>query len=366
MVNESSTSTEEWNSHRNMEKLTRNRTKLETPNGIDLSSYANAKTKDFIEKYKSHNKGHLYQDGMVYTQPYSSGHYSEPHGVATRVGRKHLTKKITTNVDAYTSITSSDLFLSSNSVYVPGENSTSNTTTHQYDHRPSVAVQTTDSLMRTTPIFGQKKHCRCTRECVCHCRAPSTVRVNKNQHNKQQQIVPEPVAYVLTFESTSRSSNQPDDPYYEKESTIPDLHIPIVDNRLTLQQHLKNSCPKFVSHAEERRQCLQELNLLRKKRNEQRNKLFALSSNTSLRTNLKYLSPPPLSSRRVFNTKTIKASTRRRYQQLPEVRRKDEINRQNKIKQSNRILTDMFNRNLQRHVLRGQTNLSNSMTVAPM
>lgn len=350
----------DWNSHINMQKLVRNRTKLETPNDIDIASYARAKQQNFIEKYQR-SQTKQYEDRLIYTQPYSTDHYSEPH----ENRRKMMPSKKITN-DAYTSITSSDQFLSSNSVSIPGANSTSNTTTHQYDTRTSVGIQTTYSLTRSTPIFGLKASGLPTR------------RINKMNHNKQQQAMPEAVAYILTFDDevkSARSMGAKRSSQYLYAAADPalDRHEPSSSGNIssmveskevaTLQQCLQSGRPQFMTKAEERRKCLNEIHNLRQKRNEQRHKLFLLSSNNSLRANMKYLNPPPMTMRRVFTTKGLKACSRHKYKQLPEIRRKEEIERLNKIKRSTRIVTDMFNRNLQRRVLRGQTDLSNSMTV---
>lgn len=334
-----------------MQKIVRNRTKLETPTNknheTDIAAYARAKQHEFIDKYQT-TKTRLYHDRMLYTQPYSSDHYSEPHEARRKI---IAPKKCTT--DAYTSISSSDLFLSSNSVSVPGvANSTSNTTTHQYDSHHSVGVQTNASLLKSTPIFGH------------NISTGQTKIITKSKHNKQQQVMPAPVSYTITFNKypvkTPKSPipiQQTQEPVTQHNSNSP------LDEKLTLNEHLCQRRPHFMSKAEARRKCLHEIANLRQRRNEQRNELFLLSSNTSLRKNMKYLNPPPISMKRVFTTKILKQANLQRYKQLPEVLRKEDIERQNKIKRSNRIVTDMFNRDLQRRVLKGQINLSNSMTV---
>lgn len=348
-------SSSEWDSHLNMQKLLRNRTKLNTPNEIDLGLYARAKQQDFVEKYQTKH-GKLYEDRLLYTQPYSTDHYSEPREIRRTI---LPTKKPTT--DAYTSITSSDLFLSSNSVSVPIGNSTSNSTTHQYDNHASVYIQTTDSLKNMAPIFIDK---------TTGATYQPTRRVTKVQHDKQQQSIPESVAYTITFENKNQNESSMKERYYnipqkiDKNNGDP-YNEHLINNLSTLQQQLQTQRPEFLSKAEARRNCLNEINNLRQKRNEQRQKLFLLSStNNSLRSNMKYLNPTPIQMKRIFTTKHLQRASKLRYKQLPEIRRKEEIERQNKIKRSNRIVTDMFNRDLQKRVLRGNINLSNSMTVS--
>lgn len=331
-----------------MQKIVRNR--LPTPTNknheADIAAYARAKQHDFIEKYQT-TKTRLYHDRMLYTQPYSSDHYSEPHEARRKI---IAPKKCTT--DAYTSISSSDLFLSSNSVSVPGvANSTSNTTTHQYDSHHSVGIQTTASLLKSTPIFG-------------HNSTGQTKIITKSKHNKQQQVIPAPVSYTITFNKYPAKMSLSPTPKHQSQEPAPQLNSNSqMDEKLTLNEHLCQRRPHFMSKAEARRKCLHEIANLRQRRNEQRNQLFLLSSNTSLRNNMKYLNPPPIAMKRVFTTKRLKQDNWQRYKQLPEVLRKEEVDRQNKIKRSNRIVTDMFNRDLQRRVLKGHINLSNSMTV---
>lgn len=348
-----------------MQKLVRNRTKLKTP--PDLASYARAKTQNFISKYKK-SHGHLYEDGLIYTQPYSSDHYSEPINI--HVAKHRLNRKKPTT-DAYTSIGSSDLFLSSNSVSVPIVNSTTNTTTHQYDEAShSIAIQTTDSLLKSSPIFGTgRRRCNCSwRSCNCSSTLKkSTIRVKKSTCDNQQQTVPQSVAYVLTFDRVKEPSPAPSPPpvFTKRSSEVSSQNT--ASTHQTLQDHLKSSRPTFISHAEQRRKCLNELNNLRKQRNEQRNKLFALSgSNSSLRNHLNYINPPPMQSKRIFTTKLLKKETKRRCRNLPEKVHKEQVERENRIRKGTRIIRDIFNRNLQRRVLQGEVNLSNSITVAPI
>lgn len=49
-------------------------------------------------------------------------------------------------------------------------------------------------------------------------------------------------------------------------------------------------------------------------------------------------------AKRIFTTKALKQQTRNRYNRLPEIVFKEEIERQNRIKRSNRIVRDMFNK----------------------
>lgn len=276
----------EWNSHKTYSKTaSASRTKLQTPatdlradNGI--AAYAHEKRKQFINKYDT-NHGKLYGDDRqqqqqqdIYTQP-SSEHYSDARDISKT---KSSPSRVMKN-DAYTSIVGSDTFLSSNSVSVPGGiNSSSHTTTHQYDTRASVAIQTSDSLRRTAPIFGaqhleQGGRCECKiTECVCSCKRTTdvrrqrrTIRVAHTQNDKQQQTIPEPVAYVLTFDTGTAGLNAaPPPPLLSGSgSSSSTMQSSAADSKLTLRQHLQNRRPDVVRKAEDRRQCLQEIHNLR-------------------------------------------------------------------------------------------------------
>lgn len=265
----------EWDSHKKYSKTASvSRTKLQTPadfrpdNGI--AEYAREKRQQFIDKYET-NHGKLYggEDAQqeIYTQPCSE-HYSDPRDTT---GKSKSSSKLIKN-DAYTSIVGSDIFLSSNSVSVPGVNSSSHTTTHQYDTKTSVAIQTGDSLRRTAPIFGAQEdgQCECSSiECSCACKRSAdvrrrrTIRVPHMQNDKQQQTVPEPIAYVLTFDS--ELSAAPPMPVSAKSMSSSSSTWPssVADSKLTLRQHLQNRRPDVVRKAEDRRQCLQEIHSLR-------------------------------------------------------------------------------------------------------
>lgn len=279
MVSNASSSIE-WNSHINMQQLVRNRKKLQTPNE-DIASYAHAKEQEFIGKYE------CIRSRPIYTQPYSSDHsdhYSEPHDN----DRKTSSKKNTNH--AYTSITGcSDGFLSSDSVSIPVANSTSNTTTHQYDTtrnvidaRTSVGIQTSNSLTRTAPVFKEKSAtCHCGTVCNCvHPRRP-TIRVKYQTNDKQLQVIPKAVCYDISFDKKQQKNqladNRTKDENYFRHSDSSSLSSKDSKKKseknfvgtfggcakLSLQDHLKSARPAFVSQADERRKCVIELHNLR-------------------------------------------------------------------------------------------------------
>lgn len=275
----------DWNSHLNMQQLVKSRMKMQTPRSDrSIESYAATKRSEFNSRYiRAH--GTLYNNNMnslndkdqpIYTKPYSTDGYSNDN---RRASRQHT-------VDAHTSITASDGFLSSKSISIAvAENSTSNTTTHQYDTKISIGVQTTDTLTRTrtiNPHLGEPEI--------------STVRVNKLTINKQQQVRPKPLAYEITFKEKIISQDrqrkrtvdkyageEKDNNFYQNSSdhrkssrsssesssrhggrTYSEAsHSTTTDNGYTLQEYLRRRRPDFYQSAEQRRRCVIELNDLR-------------------------------------------------------------------------------------------------------
>lgn len=263
----------EWNSHMNMQQFIGNRKKLQTPNDIgeDIASYAHAKEQEFVGKYER------IRSRPIYTQPYSSDHsdhYSEPH----ENNRKTSSKKTTNH--AFTSITGSDAFLSSDSVSIPVANSTSNTTTHQYDTRASVAIQTTSSLTRTAPVFKAANSCSCATSCDCVNSRRPTMRVKYQTNDKQLQVIPKAICYEINFEEktdkklvdnrmkTENYVRQSESSSTSSKESKKKSEQTLVGNfggcaKLSLQDHLRSARPDFVSQADERRKCVIELHNLR-------------------------------------------------------------------------------------------------------
>lgn len=328
-----------WNSHLNMQNWFRNRTRLQTPSSNDESfnCFIKSRKNAFLNKYeKKHGKLYTtdnFNNEPIYSKPYSSStttrsgsdncvrsttdHYSQPNEKLNKI-----TSRPIMTTDAYTSVTGSDMFLSSNSVSIPLLHSTSNTTTHQYDTKTSVAVQTSDSLNRMQPIYGastevpatlptsggcnkcdcklNNKICSCC--CCCIITAPtrpsaSTICIvdstNKNNKQQQQHPVRKSLAYTITFHDKQKQFLQPNSnginnhkdnsPIETKQTSAKnsaeslqssnDDNIIDDDNDnnnnvdedriISLQYHLENKRPDFLSKANERRKCLKELNNLR-------------------------------------------------------------------------------------------------------
>lgn len=306
-----------WNSHLNLQQLVKNRTKLQTPSSDEsIQLYAKARHAEFNRNYAK-AQGILYgntsrtanvvYEHPIYTKPYSSDAYSD----CRNRGMRKILPMESNNNNAYASATGSAAFLSSNSVSIAmGANSTSNTTTHQYDTKISAGVQTSDTLQRMQPIYLLKTTPEPPKTVD---RSTPTVRVRKFTQNKQQQARPAPLAYIITF--TDKVVNRQAE--NDSETSNGDRFVPDdidTDEHFTLQQYLRLRKPKFYSVAEERRKYINQMHYLRcvcfaayyhgivihsfsiyrHERNQQKKKLLASYSTSSmLKMNMKRLLPPP-------------------------------------------------------------------------
>jgi ALMS motif len=99
-------------------------------------------------------------------------------------------------------------------------------------------------------------------------------------------------------------------------------------------------------------------------RNEHRNKLLLLTSEKSLEGKLfNSLPEMPLKTTRIFSTKALKLQTNKVFKNLNEVQAKKQAEVEKNLKKKNRLMTGIFNKNLQRNVLKGNLNLSNTVTL---
>uniref|UniRef100_A0A182PZI4 ALMS motif domain-containing protein n=1 Tax=Anopheles farauti TaxID=69004 RepID=A0A182PZI4_9DIPT len=446
-----------WNSHYHMAQMIKNRSKLETPtelptspSDVSIPTFVKQKKDKFVENYdhvRQQQRRVFEEQNNIYTRPYSSGGHRSGGERRRREEKENraFSKDLCTLVkgtakDRRPISSSNDTvlspeFISSDSISIPVVTTLTNTTTtHHYDIKsrlPSpppqsippkgrtAGTQTTDSIMRTKPIYGEPKskpnsvttavqvpsaYVQAVPECHCFCvrqqqqrlesnhQQPATLRRTEivdgtgGRQDKQAQTKPCSVAYVITFKEAASSNRQQQQarhklspPNVQKlqsssgtdiatESEPENVKDEESEKMITLREQFRRSCPATLSRIEERRQCINELNKLRNKRNQQRQRLLLLTSDDSLRRSNAIgkgqLPPPPLTQRRVFaSSRAIREYTRRQVRNLPEVQRKKEIERFNNLKRKNRIIKDMYNKNLQRKVLKGQVDLSNSVRV---
>lgn len=168
-----------------------------------------------------------------------------------------------------------------------------------------------------------------------------------SKHNQPVQVKPSSLAYVIEFKTKTGSSSNS---HSSEES-------------LTLQDFLKHERPEFYFKANQRQQILNEIRRLRYLRNEKLRNIIANESDMDkIELELKNLPPEPLSKFsfitfyskniynifieqiRIFTSKTLRANTKKKYAQLPEVIEKRNKKKQDKILKDYRKLTHIFNK----------------------
>ncbi|XP_011137086.1 uncharacterized protein LOC105181790 isoform X2 [Harpegnathos saltator] len=227
-----------------------------------------------------------------------------------------------------------------------------------------------DSNVNRTERTG-RKYCRAcgamyqnTRKCDC------------------RQTYPRAVAYELSFtkESTMRNetsnvvqitpkvpfAKQPPNP--AKSDTCPcDVMKRNGSNRnlhqaSTLQDYLSKNNPEFVGNAETRRQYLSEICQLRELRKEKRIQLLAMASTSNIIKSA-HISKPTVCMQKKISDQEMKERLRKRYLRLNEVRFKRRQQERQEEARRNKLMAKIFCKKLQQKVLRGQVDLSQSVSV---
>ncbi|XP_065365922.1 centrosome-associated protein Alms1a-like [Calliphora vicina] len=298
---------------------------------------------------------------------------TKPHMQATKLNNTEMINTIAANTNT-TTTSSSSLFCLSSDVSVPmGSQNTSSTptTTHQYDDVATaavlvgVAVQTSDSIMRSKPIYGPKR--------VSPTLKPYNV--SSSSTTACVQVKPKGIAYVIEFSDNNKpasNSTSITDINSNDLRTTSNATNEVANNfkallptepQLTLQEHLEKSKPKFMQQSKERKAILNQLQSMRQERDRQLREIIDNTSFNSLDRRLQYLPPPPIQKVRILNTKEMKALTNKRFSSLPEVVARQKRDLEEKKRRSNRILRDIFNRRLQKRVRSGKLSLNHSKTV---
>ncbi|KAL0103135.1 hypothetical protein PUN28_017455 [Cardiocondyla obscurior] len=211
------------------------------------------------------------------------------------------------------------------------------------------------------------KHCRMcgamyqnTRKCGC------------------RQTYPKPVAYELSFTKENVSKNEISDsarpklvkqPLNAAKSDACPCDIMKRNNSNknlhqtnTLQDYLSRNNPEFVGNAETRRQYLSEICQLRELRKEKRIQLLAMAS----MSNIIKTAPgrkPTVYMQRKLTDEEMKERSRKRYLRLNEVRFKRRQQERQEEARRNKLMAKIFCKRLQQKVLRGQVDLSQSVSV---
>ncbi|KAL6263500.1 hypothetical protein P5V15_006291 [Pogonomyrmex californicus] len=212
------------------------------------------------------------------------------------------------------------------------------------------------------------KHCRAcgamyqnTRKCGCH------------------QTYPKAVAYELSFTKENTSKNETSNiiqmtPKVSKQlNAVKSDACPcdiIKRNNIgknshstnTLQDYLSRNNPEFVGNAETRRQYLSEICQLRELRKEKRIQLLAMASMSNI-IKTAPIRKPTVCVQRKITDEEMKERSRKRYLRLNEVRFKRRQQERQEEARRNKLMAKIFCKRLQQKVLRGQVDLSQSVSV---
>lgn len=237
----------------------RNRSKLKTPT---QQQYENQSTSDSNHHYSELRD--VGGDGGLKKQEYKSESYGTSENSREVISRE----------------------FSPSSISLPiAQNSSSRTitTTHQYDNQVGIGIQTSDSLMRTKPIFGLRLKCGCKNICSCKSGSDRIVcpTIREYQINKcaQTQTKPCAVAYIINFDKKKSGSNE--------ESPQSDDY--------TLQEYLQKKHPDFSRNVCERQKVINELKCMRQERQKKIENILENASESSFQEKLNQLPPPPTS-----------------------------------------------------------------------
>ncbi|XP_017481355.1 PREDICTED: uncharacterized protein LOC108370533 [Rhagoletis zephyria] len=275
----------------------------------------------------------------------------------------------------------SSIFCISSEVSIPmgSSNTTSSTTTttHQYDDvagvgaiTAGVGVQTGASLRRTQPIFGRRlpyDHNQARNLPNWTASYPQPV---CSGQSISVQVKPKAIAYVIQFDkktmstttTTTTSASQPTNSISKPSNEMSDL-MNAEPKLCALQDYLVRAKPQFVAHTKERKAILNQIQALRQERGRELRDIIENASENSMHSRLQRLPPPATKRLRIFATKEMKAITQRHFQNLPEVVKQQERVREERHRNGNRLIRDIFNQRLQRRVRTGKLSLNHSKTV---
>ncbi|XP_032665677.1 uncharacterized protein LOC116841628 isoform X2 [Odontomachus brunneus] len=221
---------------------------------------------------------------------------------------------------------------------------------------------------------------RTERNCK-HCRACGAMYQNTRKCGCRQTF-PKAVAYELSFtkESTMKSDTSdiiqitPKAPFAKQPSNTAKSDVCPCDiikkngsnknshQTATLQDYLSKNNPAFMGNAETRRQYLSEICQLRELRKEKRIQLLAMASTSNI-IKCTQVPKPTVCVQRKISDQEMKERLRKRYLRLNEVRFKRRQQERQEEARRNKLMAKIFCKRLQQKVLRGQVDLSQSVSV---
>ncbi|CAO1434774.1 unnamed protein product [Diamesa serratosioi] len=267
----------DWESHGNMKKYEKFRSKLETPGDSNQcnkssSNYKKNKHQISLEKYER-----IKPNSGVCTNHYSEAKKSKLN--------KRRTESDSVDLNVSTSLASSEVFVSSESISLSNDNSNSNSTNHpryEFDKNYRVfGTQTNyNSILKTVPLFNNNDN---KQE---HRKVPSieklfnkkktfqqmqsityTIRFDKHQH--QQQHSSSPQHHTAEFKSLLNLKESKE--IYNKLNLNPHQSEDVRNAKqkfenedyIELENCLQERRPKLFRKLKERNKCIEELKVLR-------------------------------------------------------------------------------------------------------
>ena len=151
--------------------------------------------------------------------------------------------------------------------------------------------------------------------------------------NKHQQTSPKSIAYLLEFQEdnsnyTASSENSASGNSSSGSSDSRNSSSSMEKGKkdmLSVKEHFVANRPNTLTRCEQRRKIVHELNKLRAKRNEQRQKLLLLTSADTLKKgNYRIPAKEPMDNKRIFTSKDIRKRTKRHLCELPAYKKETE------------------------------------------
>lgn len=375
----------DWDSHKNLQIVIKDRRKMNTPPDNhpppmrahqqvqhgdgggrfeELKEFVDRRTKEFAERYEKRTS--------LYTDP--SKHYSEPRSSNSKE-RPRLVNVSTSVNSCEFSCTGPEFIKTASTI----ESCASRLAAKSKTKSRSINNETATSMMSfSAPVVSSS---RCANNNHQRKRTLQTAVIKSCPDSIAYTIVLNPKAMTARPESTSgrtettttsTTNASTTDMLYDKVSgqDTNTARMKICETgRFRLEDFLKLNRPDFIEHAEERKEGVETARRRRAQKNHEKENI--LMSPHLARSRISKLLEESLRSD--IDTGTTKVSSnasviykqqaRRKYKRLPEVVRKSEEEKQNAYKRNTKILAEVFNRNLQRIVLQGETNIPHSRRV---
>ncbi|CAK9807594.1 hypothetical protein ANTQUA_LOCUS5259 [Anthophora quadrimaculata] len=131
----------------------------------------------------------------------------------------------------------------------------------------------------------------------------------------------------------------------------------------TLQDYLFKNKAEFVNNAETRRQYMSEISHLRQLRKEKRTQLLAMATASKILKSPRVSSKPTVYTQKKVSDEQMRERLRKRYLRLNEVRQKKRQQEKQEEARRNMLMAKIFCKKLQQKVLKGQVDLSQSVSV---